>query len=159
MSSILSAAVSLASVLIIGNLLILAHELGHYGAAARALGITARRFVIGFGLALARYTSETATPGLLTKLPAAFLVFAGLRGDPPSCRSPRPWSPTRPPRRRGSRRATGSSRCRASRSMCSTTSGQLCWRARAERFMWRHRARLFPLDERHGRMTRNNRQW
>ena len=60
MSPIFSAAVSLASVLMIGNLLIIAHELGHYGV-ARALGMTARRFVIGFGHTLAQYTDRYGT--------------------------------------------------------------------------------------------------
>ena len=81
MPPLLSAVVSLASVLIIGNLLILAHELGHYGA-ARALGVTARRFVIGFGPALAQHTDRRGTEWRLAPFPIGGYVTFPDEHDP-----------------------------------------------------------------------------
>ncbi len=105
MSTAISAAISIASVLLIGTLLIVAHELGHFGA-ARALGVTARRvdrrgtewtlalLPVGGYVGVAGETDSSAAGGYaaqpplarmaiivagpVTNLLLAFIVFAGL---------------------------------------------------------------------------------
>ena len=77
MTGILSVAVAIASILLIGNALIVAHELGHY-LAARAAGITAKRFVIGMGPVLWRRTDRRGTVWSFAALPVGgFVQFPG----------------------------------------------------------------------------------
>ena len=71
--------VSIAAILLIGNLLIVSHELGHY-AAARSVGLVAERFTIGFGPNLVRVTDRRGTVWSLSALPlGGFVSFAGER--------------------------------------------------------------------------------
>jgi regulator of sigma E protease len=71
--------VSIAAILLIGNLLIVSHELGHY-AAARSVGLVAERFTIGFGPNLVRVTDRRGTVWSLCALPlGGFVSFAGER--------------------------------------------------------------------------------
>lgn len=77
MSPLTQAVVSIAAVLLIGNALILAHELGHYGT-ARLLGVTARHFTIGIGPTLLRGRDARGTEWTLALLPVGgFVSFAG----------------------------------------------------------------------------------
>lgn len=77
MSPILSAVIAIAAILLIANLLIVAHELGHY-VTARALGIMARCFIIGFGPILFRRTDRNGTHWSLAALPlGGFVEFRG----------------------------------------------------------------------------------
>lgn len=79
MPQALTIVVAIAAVLLIGNLLILSHELGHY-AAARSLGLVAERFTIGFGPNLVRLTDRRGTIWSLSALPlGGFVAFAGER--------------------------------------------------------------------------------
>lgn len=72
-----SIVVSIAAILMIGNLLILAHELSHY-IAARSVGLVAERFTIGFGPNLFRVTDHRGTLWSLSALPlGGFVSFAG----------------------------------------------------------------------------------
>lgn len=81
MPQVIAVVVSIAAILVIGNLLILSHELGHY-AAARSLGLVANRFTIGFGPNLVRITDRKGTLWSLSALPVGgFVSFAGER-DP-----------------------------------------------------------------------------
>lgn len=85
MSSVLSAVVSIAAILLIGNLLIVAHELGHYGA-ARTVGVTARRFVIGVGPTLLQRVDRRGTEWTLSLLPfGGYVNFYGERGASSTC--------------------------------------------------------------------------
>lgn len=68
MPPILSVVISIAAVLLVGNLLIVGHELGHY-AAARCVGVTALRFVIGFGPTLVQRIDHRGTEWRLALLP------------------------------------------------------------------------------------------
>jgi len=71
--------VSIAAILMIGNLLIVSHELGHY-AAARSIGLVAERFTIGFSPNLFRLTDRRGTVWTLSALPlGGFVSFAGER--------------------------------------------------------------------------------
>jgi regulator of sigma E protease len=70
---------SIAAILIIGNALIVCHELGHY-LAARSVGLVAERFMIGFGPNLLRLTDRRGTIWSLSALPlGGFVCFAGER--------------------------------------------------------------------------------
>lgn len=74
-----SIVVSIAAIMMIGNLLILAHELGHY-IAARSVGLVAARFTIGLGPNLFRVTDRHGTLWSLSALPlGGFVSFAGER--------------------------------------------------------------------------------
>jgi len=68
MLELASACRSAAAVLMVGNLLIVCHELGHY-LVARFFGIEAQRFTIGFGPVLARRTDRRGTVWTLSLLP------------------------------------------------------------------------------------------
>ena len=77
MSPLTQAVVSIAAVLLIGNALILAHELGHYGT-ARLLGLTASRFTIGIGPTLICSRDARGTEWKLALLPVGgFVSFPG----------------------------------------------------------------------------------
>ena len=77
MSPLTQAVVSIAAVLLIGNALILAHELGHYGT-ARLLGVTASRFTIGIGPTLVYRRDARGTEWKLALLPVGgFVSFPG----------------------------------------------------------------------------------
>ena len=79
MSPFTQAVVSIAAVLLIGNILIVAHELGHYGT-ARLLGLNAKRFTIGIGPTLFRRRDARGTEWTLALLPAGgFVSFPGER--------------------------------------------------------------------------------
>jgi regulator of sigma E protease len=70
---------SIAAILIIGNALIVCHELGHY-LAARSVGLVAERFTVGFGPNLLRLIDRRGTIGSLSALPlGGFVSFAGER--------------------------------------------------------------------------------
>jgi regulator of sigma E protease len=72
---------SIAAILVIANLLILGHELGHY-TAARTAGIAVRHFTIGFGPTLARWCDRSGTIWTIGMLPlGGFVGFAG-ESDP-----------------------------------------------------------------------------
>jgi membrane-associated protease RseP (regulator of RpoE activity) len=60
MPDISSALRAAAAVLLVGNLLIVYHELGHF-MAARCLGVRVLRFTIGFGPVLARRIDARGT--------------------------------------------------------------------------------------------------
>lgn len=63
------------AVLLVANLLILGHELGHY-LAARALRIPVRRFAVGFGPTLLRRTDRSGTEWRLGLLPlGGYIAF------------------------------------------------------------------------------------
>ena len=92
MSPLMQAVVSIAAVLLIGNALILAHELGHYGT-ARLLGVTASRFTIGIGPTLICIRDARGTAWKLALLPVGgFVLFLASTTEarrgamPPSCR-------------------------------------------------------------------------
>jgi regulator of sigma E protease len=92
---LLSAIVSIAAILMVGNLLLISHEMGHY-LAARAVGLTAQRFTIGFGPNLLRLTDRRGTVWSLSALPiGGFVSFAG-EGDPSR---PGGYAALRPPAR------------------------------------------------------------
>lgn len=75
----LLAVMSIAAIFIIGNALIVCHELGHY-LAARSVGLVAERFTIGFGPNLVRFTDPRGTVWSLSALPlGGFVSFAGER--------------------------------------------------------------------------------
>jgi regulator of sigma E protease len=77
MTQAFSIVVSIAAILMVGNLLILAHELGHY-TAARSVGLVAERFTVGFGPNLFRVTDCHGTLWSLSALPlGGFVSFAG----------------------------------------------------------------------------------
>lgn len=77
MPPVLSVVIAIAAVLLVGNLLIIGHELGHY-AAARAVGVTARRFFIGFGPTLAQWMDHRGTEWSLALLPiGGYVAFQG----------------------------------------------------------------------------------
>jgi regulator of sigma E protease len=78
---IFSVIVSIAAILMIGNILLISHELGHF-LAARAVGLTAQRFTIGFGPNLLRLTDRYGTVWSFSALPVGgFVSFAG-EGNP-----------------------------------------------------------------------------
>jgi regulator of sigma E protease len=73
------AVISLAAILMIGNALIICHELGHY-LAARAAGVMVERFTIGIGPNLFRLKDRTGTVWSLSVFPVGgFVSFAGER--------------------------------------------------------------------------------
>ncbi len=75
----LLAVMSVAAILMIGNVLIICHELGHY-LAARANGLVAERFTIGVGPNLFRLKDHRGTVWSLSTLPVGgFVAFAGER--------------------------------------------------------------------------------
>jgi regulator of sigma E protease len=75
----LLAVMSIAAILIIGNVLIICHEFGHY-LAARSVGLVAERFTIGFGPNLLRVKDRLGTIWSLSVLPlGGFVAFAGER--------------------------------------------------------------------------------
>ena len=77
MPQLFSVVVSIAATLMVGNLLLISHELGHY-LAARGVGLTAQRFTIGFGPNLLRLTDRRGTVWSLSALPiGGFVSFAG----------------------------------------------------------------------------------
>ena len=79
MSQPLLVVMSIAAILIIGNALIVCHELGHY-LAARSVGLVAERFTVGFGPNLLRLTDRRGTIWSLSALPlGGFVSFAGER--------------------------------------------------------------------------------
>ena len=78
MPDILSALRAAATVLLIGPLLIVCHELGHY-LAARCLGVRVLRFSIGFGPVLARRTDARSTVWTLSLLPVG--GYVGFEGE------------------------------------------------------------------------------
>ncbi len=70
---------SIAAILIIGNALIVCHELGHY-LAARSVGLVAERFTVGFGPNLLRLIDRRGTIWSISALPlGGFVSFAGER--------------------------------------------------------------------------------
>ena len=75
----LLAVMSVAAILMIGNVLIICHELGHY-LAARANGLVAERFTIGVGPNLFRLKDHRGTVWSLSTLPVGgFVAFNGER--------------------------------------------------------------------------------
>jgi regulator of sigma E protease len=75
----LSIVVSIAAILLIGNPLVVCHELGHC-AAARFVGLVAERFTIGFGPNLVRAIDRRGTVWSLSALPlGGFVSFASER--------------------------------------------------------------------------------
>ncbi|MCB8877424.1 M50 family metallopeptidase [Acidisoma silvae] len=79
MPQTLLAVMSVAAILMIGNVLIICHELGHY-LAARANGLVAERFTIGVGPNLFRLKDHRGTVWSLSTLPVGgFVAFAGER--------------------------------------------------------------------------------
>ena len=77
MFDILSALRNAAAVLLVGDLLIVCHELGHF-IAARCLGVRVLRFTIGFGPVLARRIDSRGTVWTLSLLPlGGYVGFAG----------------------------------------------------------------------------------
>lgn len=95
MPQLASVVVSIAAILMVGNLLLISHELGHY-LAARAAGLTAQRFTIGFGPNLLRFADRRGTVWSLSTLPiGGFVSFAG-EGNPSQ---PGGYGALRPPAR------------------------------------------------------------
>lgn len=95
MSQLFSVIISIAAILMVGNLLLISHEMGHY-LAARAAGLTAQRFAIGFGPNLLRFTDRRGTVWSLSSLPiGGFVSFAG-EGNPSQ---PGGYGALRPPAR------------------------------------------------------------
>ena len=87
--------VSITAIVMIGNLLIFCHELGHY-AAARSVGLVAERFTIGFGPNLFRVTDRRGTVWTVSALPlGGFVSFPGERDHS----LPRGYSALPPPAR------------------------------------------------------------
>jgi regulator of sigma E protease len=77
MLDILSGLRAVIAVLLVGNLLIVCHELGHF-LAARCLGVRVLRFTIGFGPVLARRTDAKGTEWTLSLLPVGgYVGFEG----------------------------------------------------------------------------------
>lgn len=68
------AAAGAVAVLLVANLLVLIHELGHL-LAARALGIPVRRFAVGCGPVLLRRADRRGTEWTLGLLPLEHAVF------------------------------------------------------------------------------------
>ena len=79
MTHLLPAVRSVAAVLLVGNFLIICHELlGHY-LAARLLGVPASRVAIGFGPAIARAVDRRGTRWSLSLLPlGGYVSFQGV---------------------------------------------------------------------------------
>lgn len=73
-----SAARAIVAVLLVGNGLITAHELGHY-LVARLLGVQVHRFTIGIGPALLQVVDRRATTWRLCLLPVG--GFVGFKGE------------------------------------------------------------------------------
>lgn len=95
MPQFLCAIVAIAAILMVGNLLLISHEMGHY-LAARAAGLTARRFTIGCGPNLLRITDRRGTVWSLASLPiGGFVSFTG-EGNPSQ---PGGYAALRPPAR------------------------------------------------------------
>ena len=78
MLDILAGLRAAAAVLLVGNLLIVCHELGHF-LAARCLGVTVLRFTVGFGPVLARRTDAKGTIWTLSLLPIG--GYVGFEGE------------------------------------------------------------------------------
>jgi regulator of sigma E protease len=79
MTQPLPVVMSTAAILLIGNALIICHELGHY-LAARAVGLVAERFTVGIGPNLLRLADRRGTVWSLSVLPVGgFVSFAGER--------------------------------------------------------------------------------
>lgn len=78
MLDILAGLRAAAAVLLVGNLLIVCHELGHF-LAARCLGVRALRFTVGFGPVLARRTDAKGMVWTLSLLPIGGCV--GFQGE------------------------------------------------------------------------------
>ena len=78
MLELASIAKSVAAVLVVGNLLIICHELGHF-LAARFFRIDVTRFTIGFGPVLARHTDRRGMIWSLSLLPIG--GYVGFSGD------------------------------------------------------------------------------
>ena len=78
MPDILSVLRAAAAVLLVGNLLIVCHELGHF-VAARWLGVRVWRFTIGFGPVLARRIDARGTVWTLSLLPLG--GYVGFEGE------------------------------------------------------------------------------
>ncbi|MDE1907166.1 MAG: RIP metalloprotease [Rhodospirillales bacterium] len=81
MPQTLLAVMSITAILIIGNVLIICHEFGHY-LAARSVGLVAERFTIGFGPNLFRLTDGRGTVWSLSVLPVGGFVSFGGERDP-----------------------------------------------------------------------------
>ena len=78
MPDILPALRAAAAVLLVGNLLIVCHEMGHF-IAARCLGVRVLRFTIGFGPVLVRHIDGRGTVWTLSLLPAG--GYVGFEGE------------------------------------------------------------------------------
>jgi regulator of sigma E protease len=78
MLDILSGLRAVIAVMLVGNLLIVCHELGHF-LAARWLGVRVLRFTIGFGPVLARRTDAKGTEWTLSLLPVG--GYVGFEGE------------------------------------------------------------------------------
>ncbi len=77
MIEVLSTIRSVAAILLVGNLLIICHEVGHY-LVARSFGVQARRFTIGVGPKLARHVDRRGTVWKLALVPlGGFVSFEG----------------------------------------------------------------------------------
>ena len=77
MVELLPAARSALALFAMANTLLVCHELGHF-LAARAFGVHARRFVIGFGPTLIRRNDRRGTEWTLSLLPVGgFVAFGG----------------------------------------------------------------------------------
>ena len=72
---------SVAAVLLVGNVLIVCHELGHY-LAARLAGVRVRSFAIGFGPTLARAVDRRGTVWRFSLLPIGGYVSFDGEQDP-----------------------------------------------------------------------------
>ena len=83
MPDILSALRAAAAVLLVGNLLIVCHELGHF-LAARGFGVRVLRFTIGFGPVLARHVDGRGTVWTLCLLPMG--GYVGFEGEQDAAR-------------------------------------------------------------------------
>jgi len=78
MPDIISALRAAVAVLLVGNLLIVCHEIGHF-IAARCLGVRVLRFTIGFGPVLARRIDARGTVWTLSLLPVG--GYVGFEGE------------------------------------------------------------------------------
>ena len=78
MPDIISALRAAAAVLLVGNLLIVCHEMGHF-IAARCLGVRVLRFTIGFGPVLVRHIDGRGTVWTLSLLPVG--GYVGFEGE------------------------------------------------------------------------------
>ncbi|MDB5404703.1 MAG: site-2 protease, Metallo peptidase family [Rhodopila sp.] len=83
MPDILSALRAAAAMLLVGNLLIVAHEMGHF-LAARCAGVRVLRFTIGFGPVLARRIDARGTTWTLSLLPLG--GYVGFEGEQDAAR-------------------------------------------------------------------------